>query len=340
MIRVLVAEDSQTVRELLVRILDADPDITVAGEAKDGAEAVEMAARLKPDLLTMDIQMPLLDGLAATKEVMIRSPLPILIISSGIEHDVKLALDAVRAGALSALAVPVHPSHPDFEAQRTNLLRTVKAMAQVKVVRRWGDRAPRAPRVASLPKGRVRLIAIAASTGGPAALQRILMDLPRDFPLPLLVVQHISSGFAEGLATWLAGSCNLQVTIARDGQNLQPRSVYVAPDDRHLGVADDESIELSDAPPIGGFRPSATHLFRTVALRFGREAAGVILSGMGRDGVDGLRDLHAAGGTVIAQDEASSIIFGMPQEAAREGVVDTVLPLREIGPALVSLTER
>lgn len=346
MIRVVIAEDSLTVRELLVEILGSDPSIRVVGQAKNGAEAVELATRLKPDLLTMDVHMPVMDGFEATKEIMVQAPVPIILVSSSASReDVKLSFDAMRAGALMVLAKPDSPQSAVFDGRREQFLAMVKAMSQVKVVRRWAPRAQavtppggrgRAP--GALP--RCRLVAIAASTGGPAALQRILADLPREFPAPILVVQHIATGFVAGLADWLSASCSLRVRVAEHGEPLLERSVVLAPDDRQLGVTADARVIVADAPHLNGFRPSATYLFESAARAYGASVAAVILTGMGSDGVEGLKAVKAAGGQVLAQDEATSVVYGMPREAAAAGVVDTVLGVDAVALRLLELVAR
>ncbi|MGH7717667.1 MAG: chemotaxis-specific protein-glutamate methyltransferase CheB [Gemmatimonadaceae bacterium] len=347
-IRVLVVDDSTTVRKLLVTILEGDPEITVIGEAANGAEAVEKAAELRPDLITMDVVMPVMDGLEATKEIMISTPTPILIVSAtGNRGTVELSLDATQAGALMVLSKPQSPQSERFQEKSEQLKAMVKAMSQVKVVRHRGARGmtgarpPRAPGARGGGGSERRLVAIGASTGGPAALRRILMDLPGDFGAPILVVQHMAKGFMDGLSSWLNAGCSLHVKVAESGESLGPHVVYLAPDNRHLGVGNggerDGRVVLSDAPPIGGFRPSATHLFESVARACGENAIGLILTGMGSDGVAGLAALWGAGGKVIAQDEATSVVFGMAQEAVRAGVVDAVLALDAIAPRLVDL---
>ncbi len=341
MIRVVIAEDSLTVRELLVEILESDPEIRVVGQAKNGAEAVDLATRLKPDLVTMDVHMPVMDGFEATKEIMVRAPAPIVLVSSSVSReDVELSFDAMRAGALMVVAKPDSPQSAVFDGRRAQFLAMVKAMSQVKVVRRWAPRT----QVVTPPVGRrrapgakVRLVAIAASTGGPAALQRILADLPRDFPVPILVVQHIATGFVAGLASWLSGSCNLRVEVAESGGPLRERSVLLAPDDRHLGVTADARVVVADAPPVNGFRPSGTYLFESAARAYGASVAAVILTGMGSDGVEGLKAVKAAGGQVLAQDEVTSVVYGMPREAVAAGVVDAVLPVDAVAARLVEL---
>jgi two-component system chemotaxis response regulator CheB len=206
-------------------------------------------------------------------------------------------------------------------------------------VRRWATGRPvlRSDRASNDAIRPVRQIAQAGSTGGPAALHRVLSDLPGDLAVPLVVVQHIATGFVAGLAEWLRSSCNLRVKVAEDGERLAARTVYLASDGRHLGVGRDGTIRMSEAEPINGFRPSATHLFETAAQAFGPSVAAVVLTGMGNDGVAGLRAVKAAGGRVIAQNEATSVIYGMPREAVAAGVVDLELPITEIGPRLTAL---
>lgn len=327
-VRVLVAEDSPTARALLTSLLHSDPGLRVVGSAIDGPQAVALAAALRPDVITMDVRMPGFDGFEATRRIMAATPTPIVIVSGHYDpHDVEVSMHALRAGALTILAKPPGPGAADFEAQRTWLIRTVKAMAAVKVVRQRVER--RDPVLVPPPPASQapRAIAIAASTGGPAALARILADLPVSFPLPLLVVQHIARGFADGLARWLATVSPLRVHTVGGSERLAPATVYVAPDDRHLVLVDPGTVGITSAPPVGGFRPSASVLFGSAALAFGNALVAVILTGMGDDGVAGLQQVRAAGGRVIAQDEETSVVFGMPGAAVGAGVVDAVLPL-------------
>lgn len=342
MIRVVVAEDSTTVRGLLVALLESDPEIRVVGQATNGREAIQLAEQLRPDLITMDIHMPEMDGLEATKEIMVRAPTPIIIVSSSASRtDVDRSLDAVRAGALMLLAKPDNPLSPHFNGRREQLLALVRSMAEVKVVRRWAAAASQAPRVAPTHAPRaVSVVAVGASTGGPAALQHMLQALPRSFPVPVLVVQHIASGFAEGLADWLAANCDLRVKLAEEGEMAEARTVYLAPDDRHLGMERSGRLALRADPPIGGHRPSATYLFSSVAAAAGNEAFAVVLSGMGRDGLDGARAVHDAGGYVIAQNRESSVVWGMPGEVVSAGLADVVLALADVGPHVAQLVSR
>jgi two-component system, chemotaxis family, protein-glutamate methylesterase/glutaminase len=334
-IRVLIAEDSPTARALLVGMLSAANGLEVIGEATNGIDAVEMTKRLRPDVVTMDVQMPGLDGFEATKRIMNEMPTPIVIVSSLDVHSVQFSMEALNAGALAVLPKPVGPFSADYEQVSRLVAATVRSMSQVKLVRRWPTAPPYKPITspgarAALHGVRPRVVAIAASTGGPAALRKLFTELGADFPLPILAVQHMALGFADGFAQWLNEASELQVGVGRAGEPLSAGHVYLAPDDRHLGVSERLTITLSDGPPVGSFRPSGTFLFDSAARVFGSAALGLILTGMGRDGVDGLRTLKAAGGQVIAQDEQTSDIFGMPAAAIAAGLADLVLPLDTI----------
>lgn len=353
LIRVLVAEDSPTARALLVRMLSSSSGLEVIGEATNGIDAVEMTKRLKPDVVTMDIQMPGLDGFEATTRIMTECPTPIVIISSLDVKSVEFSMEALRAGALAVLPKPAGPTSSDFGQVSRYLAATVRSMSQVKLVRRWPANAPykasagtltgtsasagagaAIAKSATASSTTLRAIAIAASTGGPAALHKLFAALPADFPVPILFVQHIALGFAEGFANWLDGNSKLRVKVALAGEPVRKGTAYLAPDDHHLGISERMTVVLSSAPPVGSFRPSGTFLFESVSNVLGAGAVGVILTGMGSDGLEGLRSLRAAGGLVIAQDEASSEIFGMPGAAVAAGVTDLVIPLDGIAAQL------
>jgi two-component system chemotaxis response regulator CheB len=338
-IRVLVADDSITARALIVAVLQADPDIEVVGQARDGAEAVALAKALRPDVIAMDFQMPVLDGFQAATQIMMEVPTPIVIVSGSLDlRDVMVSMEAMHAGALAIVAKPTGPGAPTFARESRYFANTVKAMSQVKIVRRFANRtqpakaAGRPPRSGGVEKK--RLVAIAASTGGPAALHKIITELPSDFPAPILVVQHIAIGFAEGLSAWLNRACRLTVKLAERDEPLRPGVVYLAPDDRHLGISQAHRAMVVDAPPLNGFRPSASHLFAAAADTYGAASLGVILTGMGDDGAAGLLRLREVGGTILAQDEASCAVFGMPKAAIQSGAVDHVLPLEMIAAQL------
>ncbi len=334
-LRILVVEDSPTARALLVEILRSDPDLEVVGEAVNGIEAVEMTRRLRPGIVTMDVRMPLMDGLQAMKEIMAETPTPIVIITGSFERrDVEISMQALRAGALAVLSKPIGPGFPGFPEECRRLITNVKLMAGVKVVRRWRERPP----VGQRPAGSIakpRIVAVAASTGGPAALQQLLSALPVDFPVPMLVVQHIASGFVSGLASWLDAVSPLEVKVAEEGEPLRAHHVYFAPDGRDLGVSDRETVSLS--VPSRGNGPSATPLFESVARVYGASALALILTGMGKDGLEGLASIKRAGGRVVAQDEETSVIFGMPAAAIDAGLADLVLPLPTIASMLAKL---
>ena len=368
MIRVLVAEDSYAARLLIVSLLSSDPEIEIVGEVGDGAAAVAETRRLQPDVVTMDIHMPIMDGLTATARIMHERPVPIVVVSSTVDPRVVAStFDAIKAGALVALPKPGAGTDRNSVEERAIFTSTIKAMARVKVVRRWSaaidglggppkskDTAERRPeshpgiasRSDSGAGGSIRtvesvspvsLIAMAASTGGPTALQTILGALPSDFPAPIALVQHIARGFLEGFAQWLDTECALRVRVARGGETLEPGTIYVAADDVHLGVTASRQTVAMSGEPVNGFRPSASVLFESGAKAYGEGLGCVILTGMGSDGVSGLRRVKDRSGFVIAQDEASSLIYGMPGEAVRAGVVDVSIPLDMIAPSLIKL---
>ena len=266
---------------------------------------------------------------------MIAAPTPVVIVSGHVDvgDNMEVAMQALKAGAFAVLPKPVGPTDPNFGEQQKRLLDTVKQMAGVKLVRHWRDKTGRReiPVIPSPPPGVAReVVAIAISTGGPAALQQLLTSLPRDFPAPILVVQHIAEGFVEGLILWLDSVSSLRVKLAEDGEKLRDSTVYLAADGVHLGVSRRRRVSLSATPVVNGFRPSGTVLFESVAAAFGKAAVCVIMTGMGDDGVAGLAAVRKAGGRIIAQDEKTSVVFGMPAAAIETGFVDVVLPLAAI----------
>ncbi len=344
MIRIVVAESSLRDRDGLVATLRDDPGMAVIGEATRSNEVLPLVRRLRPDILVMGGDLPTAGGFETTKEIMSEQPTPVVIVSDeGDPRQIEQSILALRAGALAVVPRLAGLMPAERESAGRRLVSTVRAMAGVKVVRHWLGQGtpsplrPAAPLVIAKPPARI--VAIAASTGGPAALQVLLSSLPANFPAPILVVQHIGKGFVDGLVSWLNTVSSLKVRVAIGGEPILPHTVYVAPDDAHLGVIDRGHIGLSRAEPIGGFRPSATHLFEQVARVFGPSATHVILTGMGQDGVAGLRVAAETGGRVIAQDEASSVVFGMPGAAVAAGVADSVLPLSAIGGELVQITQ-
>ena len=344
MIDVLVVEDSPVVREFLVHILSADPDIRVAGTAHDGEEALEAVRRHRPDVITMDIHMPKMDGLEATRRIMETDPTPIIIVSgSNNSREVVTTFDAMEAGALAVLRRPAGIGHPEHEATARELVQTVKLMSEVKVVRRWPRtrHAVPAPRPAKMGLAResaqVRVVVIGASTGGPPALHTILEGLPKDFPVPLLIVQHMAAGFVRGFVDWLTQSCRLPIHVATHGELMLPGHVYVAPDEFQMKVERGGKIALTRDPPENGLRPSVSCLFRSIAEVYGCDAVAGLLTGMGRDGAEELRLLKEKGAVTFAQDKDSSVVHGMPGEAIKLDAAMLVLPPEKIAAVLMNL---
>ena len=346
MIRVLVVEDSSSVREFLIHVLDSAPGIQVIGTARNGREAVAAVREKKPDIVTMDIHMPEMDGFEATRTIMETQPVPIIIVSgSASAGEVAMNFKAIEAGALAVLARPRGMGHSDYETTVRELVQNVRLMSEVKVVRRWPQvkkEIPAPPPVDGLKKdiSGIRAVAIGASTGGPLALQTILSGMPGNFPVPLMIVQHIASGFLEGFVHWLNQSSSLPLEIAAEGDCILPGHVYVAPEDYHMKVNDRDCITLSRAEPIDGLRPAVSFLFESVARVYRQNAIGVLLTGMGKDGALELKMMKENGAVTIAQDEASSIVHGMPGEAIRLNGATYILPPDKIAARLMSLVEQ
>ncbi len=340
MIRVLVVEDSAVTREYLAYLLGQDPTLQVVGTARNGLEAVEQTGRLKPDVILMDVNMPGMNGYEATRQIMAHLPTPIVMISASFKRDeVIMTFKALEAGALTILEKPVGPGHPDAVEAAKRLVETVKLMAEVKVVRRW-PRAEHPIVLAPAPaiiNRKVRLVAVGASTGGPQVLATLLSGLPANLAASVLVVQHIAPGFLPGMAEWLGQGTRLMVKLAEPGESVRPGTVYLAPDGVQMGIARDGRIRLMKEAAEEGFCPSVSYLFQSVAESYGPSACGILLTGMGRDGAAGLKRLRGAGGVTIAQDEASSVVFGMPAEAIRMGAAEYVLSPEQIAGTIRSL---
>lgn len=339
-LRVLVVDDSPTVRSMLADLLEADPALTVVGVASDGAAAVDQTVRLRPDVVVMDILMPGTDGYAATRRIMVDVPTPVVLVTAAVDpRSTEVGLQAMQAGALAVLPKPGGdgPAAVAFAAR-------IRALADVQVIRRYQRMAssPKSPTV-ELTSSRTLPIAIAAvasSTGGPAALQRMLQLLPPDLAVPIVVVQHIVEGFTAGLVSWLDQIGDVRVRLAAHGHTLEAGVVHVAPDGAHLEVTRTGRAWLVDDPPVGGFRPSATRLFTSAAAAYGSRAAAVVLTGMGGDGLEGVRAVHAAGGLVLAQDEATSVVFGMPGVVVGAGLAHEVGPVDQLTSVVVRLAKK
>lgn len=337
-IRVLVVDDSLVAREMLKHVLGSDPSIEVVGTATDGVEAVELTATLRPDLVTMDIHMPRMGGIEATERIMAYTPTPVLVVSSSVYGEgVGRAFDALACGALDVVLKPAPRDWADLDRIARDLVRRVQVLSRVRVITHVrGRRAGRHAAAAHVERRSGFLVAIGASTGGPSALREVLGGLPADTPAPVLVTQHIADGFIPGLVEWLNAACALSVRVAEDGRALEPGVAYFAPTGRDL-LTDGGAVRLADPSPGQIHAPSADVLFESVARSCGHDAVGVLLTGMGSDGARGLGALRAAGAATIAQDEATSVVFGMPRSAIEIGAAERVLPLGDIADAVTEL---
>ena len=335
-IRVLIADDSLVAREMLAQILSSDEGIEVIGMATNGQEAVDMVSRLKPDLVTMDIHMPVMDGLEATEKIMAFTPTPILVVSSSVYGEgMGRAFDALSIGALEVIKKPEPKEWAQLESIGRDVIRRVKILSRVKVITHIRGRrpslrpeAPGAPEPRR-PAGSVSLVAIGSSTGGPSALLNVLGRLPGDLPVPVVIAQHIAEGFVPGLANWLDAGCKIAVRAAEDGAVIEPGVAYLAATGSNMEV-DGSRLRFTEPKPGQLYIPSADTLFESVAVSYARHAIGVLLTGMGADGARGLKVMCDRGAPTIAQDEATSTVWGMPKAAIDVGAVGKVLPVHEI----------
>ncbi len=379
MIKILIAEDSPTVTMILQKIFAADDECQVIGTAKNGKEAVDKVRLLRPDIVTMDIRMPVMDGFEATKQIMTYHPTPILVISASVgkDDDLNIAFNAIRAGALDIVEKPKGNLAMDYEYIGRDLIKKVKILSGVKVFHHVSGSSIRnkiEPRPSNLtdtsakqtpsqiaiktpstrdllvsdkrlyPKVKVpskpaELITIASSTGGPSALLKVLKYLPETFPVPIVIVQHICEGFGQGFVDWLNKECILNVKTADRGEVLTQGNIYVAPDGFHLLIDPGKVVRLSKSMPVNGLRPCATLMMESAAKVCGAATIGVILTGMGRDGADGMKAIKEAGGMNIAQSPETCVVFGMPKEAIDLGVVDKILPVDRIAGDLEQVTK-
>jgi two-component system chemotaxis response regulator CheB len=344
MIRVLVVEDSSTVRHRLIEVLTSDPEIAVVGEAHDGKQAIERCLELRPDVITMDMMLPVMTGLAATEYIMAYCPTPILIVSSSTNRgELFRTYEALAAGAVDVLEKPGGNESDDLWEKR--FLSTLKLVSRIRVITHLRGRtrslsplpATSSPEV-SRPDRPYGVVGIGASTGGPGAIVEVLRPLSGEFTLPVLLVLHIGEPFGRSFAEWLQGQIGRPVAYALEGESIQAARgrVLMAPPDYHLSVRDG-TARLTRGPERHSCRPSVDVLFESMAADLGSSVAACLLTGMGRDGAAGLLDIHRAGGLTIAQDEATSVVYGMPREAFLLGAVKHVLPLGDIGPALARL---
>ncbi|MDY6937597.1 MAG: chemotaxis-specific protein-glutamate methyltransferase CheB [Cyanobacteriota bacterium] len=365
-IRVLLVEDSPVFLIVLKRMLDASSDLEVVGTARTGTEALALIPKVRPQVICTDLHMPQMNGVEFTQEVMARYPRPILVLSASVQvKDTQNVFQVLAAGAVDVLPKPISGVDADIEALKQELIAKIKVLAGVTVftlhrhrrrvsptiqptspvarvtsVNREGclePKTPPRPPIRANPGGRTecyKIVGIGASTGGPQALQQILAQLPIDFPLPVVCVQHISKGFLAGLVKWLGSECRLPVQIARSAETPKPGTIYFPPENAHLEFDRVGRFAYSSAPPLLGHRPSISVTLKSIAKCYARRSIGILLTGMGRDGASGMLDIARAGGLTIAQDEASSVVFGMPKEAIALGAAAHVLPISSIAPLL------
>jgi two-component system chemotaxis response regulator CheB len=332
MIRVVIVDDSPTFRLLVRSILESDPGIQVLGEAINGVEALRICKQYQPDIVTMDIHMPSMDGYATIQSIMSDMPCPIIALTGSVNsRNEDTHKKAIQSGALVALPKP--KDIPGIDPAADHLIEKIKSMSQVKVIRRKNFKPPsRIPSPNYLNKNAIRLVGIGASTGGPPAIQKILSRLSTNIACPVVIVQHISQGFVQNLTKWLVSSTAFNVSLAENGKRMIPGNVYIAQDNHHLAVSREGRLRLFQKGPVDGHQPSATVLFESIAQEFGQSGLGILLTGMGCDGASGLKKLADKGALTIAQDEASSVVFGMPKKAIELGAAKKILSIGEIAP--------
>ena len=344
-IKVLLVEDSPVAVEILQRILKSSPEVTVVGTARNGKEALGLIPKLEPNVICTDLHMANMNGLELTQQVMAKYPRPILVISNSVQaDDSQNIFELLQAGAIDVFPKPVTGTLSDYDRVKESLITKIKVLAGVRVFTRPLRTAPPKPPIVQAPLAEntviqsissIKIVTIGASTGGPQALQKVLSPLPRDFPVPIICTQHISEGFLEGLVNWLALECSLKVKIATEGKSPFPGTVYFAPDGNHLELNSLGKFTYNTSGSVDGHCPSVTVMFQSAVKFYGKATLGILLTGMGRDGATGMKAIANAGGITIAQDEASSVVFGMPKEAIALGAAQYVLPVDNIAPILI-----
>ncbi len=338
-VRVLIVDDSPVAREVLKTVLEADAGIRVIGMAGTGHEAVELTGRLRPDIVTMDLVMPGMDGMEATQRIMARYPTPILFLSAFVGRDGSYSRsDVLAAGALDVVEKPPTMPDPRWQTGAGSLVQKVKSLAKVTVV----THMHRASRVDGRPSSAVRraathVVAIGASTGGPKVLDDLLSSLPSGYGPAVIVIQHIADGFLPAMVDSLRQRCALTVKVAKTGDRLESGHILFAPPSSHLSVFTNGRVQIDDSEPVRGFRPSIDVTFASVARTWGSRASGVLLTGMGTDGAAGLLAIRQAGGTTLVQDESSCVVFGMPRAAIELGAAQHVLAPAELRRHLLAL---
>jgi two-component system chemotaxis response regulator CheB len=350
-INVLIVDDSKLVREILKDIFNNDEELRVIGEASNGKEALKLTKRLKPDIITMDIKMPVMDGFEATEQLMAYSPTPILILSSAIDKNEKYtSFKAISLGALDIMSKP-DITLEGFTKIADTLITKIKILSCIKVIRhirgkiksRILEELNEKTQVAkdlNFKETKFKIVTMGASTGGPIALEKILSAFPADFPIGIIVVQHIANGFIESFIEWLSTRTKLKIKLPANREIIKGGTVYFAPDDVQLTVTKENRIILSrEAPAWGEFKPSINHLFKSVAENLGNKAIGVILTGMGKDGAQGMKLMYDNGAFTIAQNEETSMIFGMPKASIDNNCIHSILPIEKIPEEIVRILQ-
>lgn len=342
-IRVLLVEDSQITLLILRRILNSSPQIEVVGEARTGLEALPLISQLQPDVICTDLHMPQMDGLEFTSEVMALYPRPILVISSWVqEEDTPHVFQLLEAGALDIFPKPSAGLSMEDKLLNQELINKILILSGVKVFKKKRKSYSQVKRLDTFSYksfSKPEIVVIGASTGGPQAINELLTQLPSNFPIPVICVQHICLGFLQGFIDWLTSSCRLPIQIAKPGDVPKPGVIYFPSEQQHLELDSRGRFIYSNSPPVDGHRPSVTVTFKSVAKFYGKATMGILLTGMGRDGAEGMHCIAQTGGFTIAQDEATSVIFGMPKEAIDLGAANLVLPLHAIAPKLLEMLQ-
>lgn len=333
-IRLLVIDDSPTKRDMIVKIINSHPDMMVISQAINGLEGVEKNKQMHPDVIIMDIKMPVMDGLAATRKIMETSPVPILIVSSTGKPQVMGTLDALSVGAIDFIAV-----REDMEKLKEELYRKIKIAAETRVTKLISHLPKKISTMSTstFSSSKYKVVAIGVSTGGPTALLEVLKDLPRNFPLPVVIVQHMIAGFTEGLAEWLNNLCEIVVKEAKAGERLAPGVAFIAPGGYNLTINSIGMVILKEIPEHSIYQPSVDEMMKSVSKVFQEKIIGVILTGMGKDGAEGMKEIKKWGGYTIAQDESTSIVWGMPKVAIDLNCIDRILKLSDIGVEIINI---
>lgn len=341
-VNVLIVDDSDITREILHRLLESDPAIRVCGIAENGKQAIDQVQKLKPNMVIMDINMPVMDGFQATEQIMAYCPTPILILSSALNKGgAYTTFNALAIGAVDVMEKPTMTPNASWSEIGSSLIRKVKLVSQAKVLTHLKGKRKK---VVPLPdSGAFRnlnnceIVCIGASTGGPSVVMRILKAMPPDYNAAILVVQHMASGFTENFVDWLGSSCKIKIKLAEEGENIEKGKVLVAPDGFHTIVSKRKTIRLITGDAVNNVKPSVDVLFNSIAEEYGGHAMGVLLTGMGADGADGLKRIKDSGCATIAQSEESCTVFGMPKVAIERGAAVEILSVEDIIRALLNI---